>query len=124
MELNHELIKEIYQGTSDLKNELKRCLRQPQDKKPEEVTIPGNCQQPLRLSTGVLETECVPSAVREGKSCSGAVGLELQLLQDHYPHLGGSGQSSPHPETVAILPKMSFVARCYERLFWIGFYLV
>ena len=124
MELNHELIKEIYQGTSDLKNELKRCLRQPQDKKPEELTIPGNCRQPLRLSTGVLETGWVPSAVREGTSCSGALGLELQMLKDHCPHLGGGGQSSPHPETVAILPKVSFVARCYEGPFWIGFYLV
>ncbi|KAM9747069.1 E3 ubiquitin/ISG15 ligase TRIM25 isoform 3-T3 [Dama dama] len=42
VELNHELIKEVCQGTSDLKNELKRCLRQPQDKKPEELTVPGD----------------------------------------------------------------------------------
>lgn len=91
MELNHELIKEVCQGTSDLKNELKRCLRQPQDKKPEELTIPGNRQQPPRLSTEVLEMGWVPSVVQEGKSCSGALGLELQMLQDHFPHLGGGG---------------------------------
>uniref|UniRef100_A0AC11CGF5 Tripartite motif containing 25 n=1 Tax=Ovis aries TaxID=9940 RepID=A0AC11CGF5_SHEEP len=42
VELNHELIKEVYQSTSDLKNELKRSLRQPQDKKLEELTVPGD----------------------------------------------------------------------------------
>lgn len=42
VELNQELIKGVCQGTSDLKNELKRHVRQPQDKKPEEATGSGN----------------------------------------------------------------------------------
>ncbi|XP_007463940.1 PREDICTED: E3 ubiquitin/ISG15 ligase TRIM25 [Lipotes vexillifer] len=41
VELNHELIKGVCQGTSELKNELKQYLRQLQDKKPEELIIPG-----------------------------------------------------------------------------------
>ncbi|XP_061030702.1 E3 ubiquitin/ISG15 ligase TRIM25 isoform X2 [Eubalaena glacialis] len=41
VELNHELIKGVCQGTSELKNELKQYLKQPQDKKPEELIIPG-----------------------------------------------------------------------------------
>ncbi|KAG8518262.1 E3 ubiquitin/ISG15 ligase TRIM25 [Galemys pyrenaicus] len=32
VELNHELIKGIYQGSSELKNELKQCIKQCQDK--------------------------------------------------------------------------------------------
>ncbi|XP_042771356.1 E3 ubiquitin/ISG15 ligase TRIM25 isoform X2 [Panthera leo] len=42
MELNQELIKGVCQGTSDLKNELKRYIRLPQDKKPEGPTGLGN----------------------------------------------------------------------------------
>ncbi|TKC35552.1 hypothetical protein EI555_006521 [Monodon monoceros] len=41
VELNHELIKGVCQGTSELKNELKQYLKQFQDKKPEELIIPG-----------------------------------------------------------------------------------
>ncbi|XP_059853082.1 E3 ubiquitin/ISG15 ligase TRIM25 isoform X1 [Delphinus delphis] len=41
VELNHELIKGVCQGTSELKNELKQYLKQLQDKKPEELIIPG-----------------------------------------------------------------------------------
>ncbi|XP_005709605.3 PREDICTED: E3 ubiquitin/ISG15 ligase TRIM25 [Capra hircus] len=51
VELNHELIKEVYQGASDLKNELKRALRQPQDKKPEELTVPGDAGGPCAPHT-------------------------------------------------------------------------
>ncbi|XP_023389286.1 E3 ubiquitin/ISG15 ligase TRIM25 [Pteropus vampyrus] len=40
VELNHELIRGICQNTTDLKNELKRYIRQPQ--KPEEPTISGD----------------------------------------------------------------------------------
>ena len=42
MELNQELIKGVCQGTSDLKNELKRYIRLPQDKKPEGPAGSGN----------------------------------------------------------------------------------
>uniref|UniRef100_A0A8C3WD11 E3 ubiquitin/ISG15 ligase TRIM25 n=1 Tax=Catagonus wagneri TaxID=51154 RepID=A0A8C3WD11_9CETA len=56
VELNHELIKGICQGTFDLKNELKRYLRQSQDKKPEEPAAPGNQGQPPGLSPGTPET--------------------------------------------------------------------
>ncbi|XP_006076285.1 E3 ubiquitin/ISG15 ligase TRIM25 [Bubalus bubalis] len=66
VELNHELIKEIYQGTSDLKNELKRCLRQPQDKKPEEVTIPGDAGGPCAPHTPKAHRP-VKKAVKEEK---------------------------------------------------------
>ncbi|XP_007176238.2 E3 ubiquitin/ISG15 ligase TRIM25 [Balaenoptera acutorostrata] len=41
VELNHELLKGVCQGTSELKNELKQYLKQLQDKKPEELIIPG-----------------------------------------------------------------------------------
>ncbi|ELK01697.1 E3 ubiquitin/ISG15 ligase TRIM25 [Pteropus alecto] len=40
VELNHELIRGICQNTTDLKNELKRYIRQPQ--KPEEPTVSGD----------------------------------------------------------------------------------
>uniref|UniRef100_A0A4X1SH39 E3 ubiquitin/ISG15 ligase TRIM25 n=1 Tax=Sus scrofa TaxID=9823 RepID=A0A4X1SH39_PIG len=55
VELNHELIKGVCQGTSDLKNELKRYLRQSQDKKPEEPTAPGSHRQPPGLSPSTPE---------------------------------------------------------------------
>lgn len=42
VELNQELIRGVCQGTSDLKDELKRSIRQSQDKKPEEPTSSGN----------------------------------------------------------------------------------
>lgn len=42
VELNHELLKGVCQGTSELKNELKQYLKQFQDKKPEELIMPGN----------------------------------------------------------------------------------
>ncbi|XP_045745162.1 E3 ubiquitin/ISG15 ligase TRIM25 isoform X1 [Mirounga angustirostris] len=42
VELNQELIKSVSQGTSGLKDELKRYIRQAQDKKPEEPTGSGN----------------------------------------------------------------------------------
>lgn len=42
VELNHELIKGVCQSTADLKTELKRCIRQTQDKKPEESAVPGD----------------------------------------------------------------------------------
>nr|XP_058903702.1 E3 ubiquitin/ISG15 ligase TRIM25 isoform X2 [Kogia breviceps] len=41
VELNHELIKGVCQSVSELKNELKRYVRQPQVKKPEELITPG-----------------------------------------------------------------------------------
>lgn len=47
VELNHELIRGICQSTTDLKYELKRYVKQPQ--KPEEPTVSGNHQQPIRL---------------------------------------------------------------------------
>ncbi|XP_045840852.1 E3 ubiquitin/ISG15 ligase TRIM25 [Meles meles] len=42
VELNQELIRGVCQGTSDLKDELKRYIRQSQDRKPEEPTGSGN----------------------------------------------------------------------------------
>lgn len=42
VELNQELIKGVCQGTSDLKAELKRFIKQSQDKKPEEPTGSGD----------------------------------------------------------------------------------
>ena len=44
VELNHELIKSICQGTADIKTELKRCIRQTQDKEPSDS---GNISNPL-----------------------------------------------------------------------------
>ncbi|XP_008579082.1 PREDICTED: E3 ubiquitin/ISG15 ligase TRIM25, partial [Galeopterus variegatus] len=46
VELNHELIKGVYQGTLDLKNELKRCIKQLQEKKPDEPTSSGDPGEP------------------------------------------------------------------------------
>lgn len=59
VELNHELIKGVCQGTSDLKNELKRYLRQSQDKKPEEPTAPGD--------PGGYSLPSMPKPARPGK---------------------------------------------------------
>ncbi|XP_005394124.1 PREDICTED: E3 ubiquitin/ISG15 ligase TRIM25 [Chinchilla lanigera] len=42
VELDHELIKGVWQGTFDLKNELIRAVRQPQDKKPQESPSSGD----------------------------------------------------------------------------------
>uniref|UniRef100_G3TMP2 RING-type domain-containing protein n=1 Tax=Loxodonta africana TaxID=9785 RepID=G3TMP2_LOXAF len=42
VELNHELMKEVYQGTIDFKNELKRHIKQSQEKRPEDSTGPGD----------------------------------------------------------------------------------
>lgn len=51
VELNHELIKGVCQSTTDLKNELKRYLRQPQDKNPEESTLSGDTAEHGMSST-------------------------------------------------------------------------
>ncbi|KAF5915996.1 hypothetical protein HPG69_003069 [Diceros bicornis minor] len=48
VELNHELIKGICQSTSDLKNELKRCIRQSEDKKPDEPTGSEDDKKPKK----------------------------------------------------------------------------
>ncbi|XP_045155673.1 E3 ubiquitin/ISG15 ligase TRIM25 [Echinops telfairi] len=45
VELNQELIKGVCQGTVDLKNELKRYIRQHQEKKPEDVPSPGDSRE-------------------------------------------------------------------------------
>ncbi|XP_037019619.2 E3 ubiquitin/ISG15 ligase TRIM25 [Artibeus jamaicensis] len=65
VELNHELIKSICQSTSDVKAELKRCLRQAQDKEPsdsgdpaEHVTQPT--PKPSRPGKKVLKEEKKP----------------------------------------------------------------
>lgn len=42
VELNHELIKSICQSSTDLKAELKRYLRQNQDKEPSDSGNTGN----------------------------------------------------------------------------------
>ncbi|XP_069917015.1 E3 ubiquitin/ISG15 ligase TRIM25 isoform X1 [Oryctolagus cuniculus] len=42
VELDHELIHCVYQGTLDLKNELKRATRQLQERKPKEAPGPGD----------------------------------------------------------------------------------
>ncbi|XP_023561272.1 E3 ubiquitin/ISG15 ligase TRIM25 isoform X2 [Octodon degus] len=42
VELDYELIKGVWQGTIDLKNELQRAVQKPQDKKPEEAPSSGN----------------------------------------------------------------------------------
>ncbi|XP_037665210.1 E3 ubiquitin/ISG15 ligase TRIM25 [Choloepus didactylus] len=54
VELNHELIKSIYQDTLDLKNELKGHIRKSQEKKPEEFTIPGDPGEYVPPSTNKM----------------------------------------------------------------------
>ncbi|XP_025706860.1 E3 ubiquitin/ISG15 ligase TRIM25 isoform X3 [Callorhinus ursinus] len=68
VELNQELIKGVCQGTSDLKDELKRYIRQSQDKKPEEPTGSGNSGEhgpastpkPIHFSKKLLKEEKRP----------------------------------------------------------------
>ncbi|KAM9210163.1 E3 ubiquitin/ISG15 ligase TRIM25 isoform 1-T1 [Dugong dugon] len=51
VELNHELIKGVYQGTIDFKKELKRHVSQSQEKRPEDSTSPGDPGEPVLPST-------------------------------------------------------------------------
>ncbi|KAM7069099.1 E3 ubiquitin/ISG15 ligase TRIM25 [Molossus nigricans] len=51
VELNHELVKGVCQGAADLKHELKRCLRQSQEKKPEEPADPGDSAEYVKAPT-------------------------------------------------------------------------
>ncbi|XP_012521159.1 PREDICTED: E3 ubiquitin/ISG15 ligase TRIM25 [Propithecus coquereli] len=51
VELNHELMKGVQQSTIDLKNELKRCLRQLQERKHEEHTGSGDSAEHVPAST-------------------------------------------------------------------------
>ncbi|XP_016062677.1 PREDICTED: E3 ubiquitin/ISG15 ligase TRIM25, partial [Miniopterus natalensis] len=51
VELNQELIRGVCQGTMDLKSELKRYLRQSQDKKLEELTNSGDPAEHVTAST-------------------------------------------------------------------------
>jgi tripartite motif-containing protein 25 len=46
VEMDYELMKGVYQGAFDLKNELKRSVRQLQEKKPEEPSSSGNICSP------------------------------------------------------------------------------
>lgn len=111
VELNHELIKGVCQSTSDLKTELKRCLR-----KPEEPPTSGNHPH---LPTGPTETPdsgWVPSAVRgarEGRDAehwdlvSGVLPRRLPVP----PH-GGLGPMEDRKavdELAPLLPQWSLV---------------
>ncbi|CAO2644786.1 E3 ubiquitin/ISG15 ligase TRIM25 [Lemmus lemmus] len=60
IDLDHELIKGVYQGTMDLKNELKRSLKQLQEKKAEESVGPGDIG-------GHGDTESTSKPTRPGK---------------------------------------------------------
>ncbi|XP_042638090.1 E3 ubiquitin/ISG15 ligase TRIM25 [Orycteropus afer afer] len=50
IELNHELIKGVYQGTVELKNVLKQHIKQSQEKKPEDMS-PGDPAEYVPFST-------------------------------------------------------------------------
>lgn len=68
VELNHELIKSVCQSTADVKAELKRCLRQAQDKEPSDSGDPAEyvtqpTPKPSRPGKKVLKEEKKPKKV-------------------------------------------------------------
>ncbi|XP_028354603.1 E3 ubiquitin/ISG15 ligase TRIM25 isoform X2 [Physeter macrocephalus] len=92
VELNHELIKGVCQSTSELKNELKQYLRQPQDKKPEEPTTPGgpgghdlpHMPKPPRPVKKISKEEKKPKKPPEAKVPTGPptpVSLKAKVLE-------------------------------------------
>uniref|UniRef100_A0A7N5P8D7 E3 ubiquitin/ISG15 ligase TRIM25 n=1 Tax=Ailuropoda melanoleuca TaxID=9646 RepID=A0A7N5P8D7_AILME len=92
VELNQELIKGVCQGTSDLKAELKRFIRQSQDKKPEEPTGSGNLgehgpastHKPVQSAKKVPKEEKKPKKPHVGKATTvqpDAVALKAKVLE-------------------------------------------
>lgn len=57
IDLDHELIKGIYQGAMDLKNELKRSLKQLQQKAEESIG-PGNNSDPTHGGLNAFSIGC------------------------------------------------------------------
>uniref|UniRef100_A0A452SZP5 RING-type E3 ubiquitin transferase n=1 Tax=Ursus maritimus TaxID=29073 RepID=A0A452SZP5_URSMA len=92
VELNQELIKGVCQGTSDLKAELKRFIKQSQDKKPEEPTGSGNpgehgpasTHKPVQFVKKVLKEEKKSKKPHVGKATTtqpDAVAVKAKVLE-------------------------------------------
>ncbi|XP_006154728.1 E3 ubiquitin/ISG15 ligase TRIM25 [Tupaia chinensis] len=69
VELNHELMKGVAQGTTDLKNELKRCVRQLQEKKFEEPASSGDPKEhgPVPTQKTTRPSKKVPKEEKKPK---------------------------------------------------------
>ncbi|XP_064127336.1 E3 ubiquitin/ISG15 ligase TRIM25 isoform X1 [Loxodonta africana] len=92
VELNHELMKEVYQGTIDFKNELKRHIKQSQEKRPEDSTGPGDPGEPIPLPKYKLPHPVKKPAKEEKRAKkSGATGA----LPSKPPAVKGPEQTDP-----------------------------
>ncbi|XP_029784569.1 E3 ubiquitin/ISG15 ligase TRIM25 [Suricata suricatta] len=128
VELNQELIKGVCQSTSDLKNELKRYVRQPQDKKAEEATGSGNpgehgaapSHKPAHFSKKVPKEEKKPkkpppaSAAPSSMPTFGAPAEQLPDLKQETAYKASTAQ----PNAAALKTKVleTFLAKSRSEL--------
>uniref|UniRef100_A0A8C9JER3 RING-type E3 ubiquitin transferase n=1 Tax=Panthera tigris altaica TaxID=74533 RepID=A0A8C9JER3_PANTA len=129
MELNQELIKGVCQGTSDLKNELKRYIRLPQDKKPEGPTAgswgcfgrahgPASMHKPAHFVKKVPKEEKKHKKPRKLCICTSfspeqLLGLKQAGLETELLRAGGSG---PNPVSLTTKVLDTFLAKSRPEL--------
>ncbi|CAO2644787.1 E3 ubiquitin/ISG15 ligase TRIM25 [Lemmus lemmus] len=125
IDLDHELIKGVYQGTMDLKNELKRSLKQLQEKKAEESVGPGDIgghgdtestSKPTRPGKKIQPTGPTPSSPSPNKLTFGAPGQSTDFkttIPDATPKA-----NTPQPNLTALKAKMldNFLAKSRAEL--------
>ncbi|XP_004405264.1 PREDICTED: E3 ubiquitin/ISG15 ligase TRIM25 [Odobenus rosmarus divergens] len=130
VELNQELIKGVCQGTSDLKDELKRYIRQSQDKKPEEPTGSGNpgehgpasTPKPIHFSKKFLKEEKrpkKPSPASASTTKMPTFGAPEQLQDLKQPGLESVGKATTaQPNAAALKAKVleTFLAKSRPEL--------
>ncbi|XP_034495702.1 E3 ubiquitin/ISG15 ligase TRIM25 isoform X2 [Ailuropoda melanoleuca] len=123
VELNQELIKGVCQGTSDLKAELKRFIRQSQDKKPEEPTGSGNLGEhgPASTHKPVQSAKKVPKEEKKPKKPPPAPATKMPTfgVPEQSPGLKQPGMenvgkaTTVQPDAVALKAKVleTFLAK-------------
>ncbi|XP_054441419.1 E3 ubiquitin/ISG15 ligase TRIM25 [Pteronotus mesoamericanus] len=127
VEMNHELIKSICNTTTEIKNELKRCIRQPQDKEPtdsgdaaENVMAPT--AKPSRPGKKVLKDEKKPKKTPTTGIPSSKLptfGAPEQLVDLKQPGLEAAAKpTAVQPNSVSLKAKVleNFLAKSRPEL--------
>ncbi|XP_031541001.2 E3 ubiquitin/ISG15 ligase TRIM25 [Vicugna pacos] len=128
VELNHELIKGICQGTTDLKNELKQSITHLQNKKPEEPTVPGDpgahsllaAQKPTRPGKKLQKEEKKPKKppiAPPGKNlCFGAPEQLVEVKQTDQEAAAKAVTLPPTSETLKAKVLETFLVKSRPEL--------
>nr|XP_048302824.1 E3 ubiquitin/ISG15 ligase TRIM25 [Myodes glareolus] len=133
IDLDHELIKGVYQGAMDLKNELKRSLKQPQEKAEESVGPGGVGGHGPESTSKPTRPVKKPQQEKKTKKPPTAPGPTPSSPSSNTPTFGAPGQSmdfkttipdatpkpnTPQPNLTALKAKMleNFLAKSRAQL--------